>query len=65
MMICLTLSSCGEELATLDADSTWQLADVLMTLPERFRSTDCRVRIFCGTEDRAGPKEEQQKVNRL
>ena len=50
----LTLSSCGETLATLDADSAWQLPDVLMTLPERFHSTDCRVRVFCSTEELEG-----------
>ena len=52
----LTVSSCGEELATLDADGTWRLVDVLAALPERFRSDHCVVRVFCGTQelDRSG-----------
>ena len=52
----LTLSSCGEQLATLDAGSHWQLDDVLMTLPERFRASDCRARVFCGTEELFGSR---------
>jgi len=31
----LTLNSCGDEIATLDADPAWQLQDVLMTLSNR------------------------------
>ena len=50
----LTLTSCGDEIAPLDADPVWQLQDVLMTLPERFRETGCCVRVLFGTVELGG-----------
>ena len=46
----LTLTSCGEEIATLDAEPAWQLRDVLLALPQRFHKIGYRVRILAGTE---------------
>ena len=53
-MVRLTLVSAGEELATLDADPAWQLQDVLMTCPERFREAGCSVRVLFGTAELGG-----------
>ena len=52
----VTLTSCGEELATLDADPTWQLQDVLLALPERIRVAGYGVRVFFGAEELGGQR---------
>ena len=48
-MVHVTLHSCGEVLATFDADGSWQLEQVKSMLPERLRTADVRVRVFFGT----------------
>ena len=48
-MVRVTLHSCGEVLATFDADGSWQLEQVKSMLPERFRTSDVRVRVFSST----------------
>ena len=52
----LTLTSCGEEIATLDAEPAWQLRDVLLALPQRFRKIGYRVRVLAGTEELGGQR---------
>ena len=51
----LSLTSCGDELGTVDADPAWQIHDVLATLPGRFRPTMYSdVRVFFGTVELCG-----------
>ena len=50
----LTLISCGEEIAILDADPAWQLQDVVRTLAERFPTLGHVARVLFGTEELGG-----------
>ena len=57
MVTLLLLRSCaGESLAVVSGDAVrnWTLADVLVALPERFRSRHVLTRVFCDIQDLVG-----------